>query len=387
MEEIVVNDKRLKLPAYFPDATRAVAKSLDTQDLLNVGIEGCVINTLHLAEKPGRSLIKEAGGVHKLMNWPRILASDSGGFQIYSLIQNDASYGKMHRDGFIYYTGGVKKKKKNIFTPEKSIQTQFALGADIMVCLDYFTPEKANEAMIKLSVEKTTEWARRCKQEFQRVISDRLSVISGPGFENRPALLAVVQGGGSKKYREQSAKELIDIGFDGYAFGGHWLDEEGKFDFDILSYTASLMPKEAIKFGLGIGSPKAIIEGFKAGYRIFDCVLPTRDGRHGRLYNFTEDPNQMDILNIEKPAEFLTIDREKYARDYSPVSEFCDCLTCKNYSRAYLHHLFNIEDSTAGRLASIHNLRTYTKLIELLRKVSEVSQVSRLSQINEDFIP
>ena len=377
MEEITINGKILKLPVYFPDATRAVAKSLDTQDLLNVGVEGCVINTLHLAEKPGRSLIQEAGGVHKMMNWPGILASDSGGFQIYSLIQNDPAYGKMHRDGFIYYTGGVKKKKKNIFTPEKSIQTQFDLGADIMVCLDYFTPEKADDAMIRLSVEKTTEWARRCKQEFARHINNLPAGKAGQQLtiNNRPVLLAVIQGGSSKTYREKSATELINIGFDGYAFGGHWLDEEGKFDFDILSFTASLMPKAAIKFGLGIGSPKAIIEGFKAGYRIFDCVLPTRDGRHGRLYNFTGDPDTMDILSIEKPTDFIAIEREKYARDFAPISEYCDCLTCKNYSRAYLHHLFNIEDSTAGRLASIHNLRTYTKLMELLRKVPEVSQV------------
>lgn len=363
MREITINNKKLRLPVYFPDATRGLVKALDTQDLLSVGVEGCVINPLHLMEMPGKETILQAGGIHRMMNWPGVLVSDSGGFQVYSLIQRNPGYGTTHPDGFVYFQNG----KKKYFTPEKSIQAQFDLGTDVMVCLDYFTPVGGNEEETRLSVEKTTEWAKRCKDEFDRQIADR----SGKENHPQPVLLAVIQGGGRKKYREQSAKELIGIGFDGYAFGGHWLNEAGNFDFDILSFTASLMPKAALKFGLGIGSPKAIIEGYKAGYQLFDCVLPTRDGRHGRLYNFTENPNCLDILNIEKPTEFLAIDRGKYAQDFSPISEFCDCPVCKNYSRAYLHHLFKISDSLAGRLASLHNLRTYTKLTHLLRKLPE----------------
>lgn len=360
----------IKYPIYLPDATRGVVRSLSSADLKGAGIEGVVVNTYHLMSQPGTTVIKELGGVKKLMNWDGLVASDSGGWQIFSMLHKNKTLGKITDEGVVFHKGSTGHAKKYQFTPEKSIQVQFALGADIMITLDDCPPQKASPEQLDTSVRHTIEWAKRCKQEFERLkaLSRKPEAIS-----YTPILLAVIQGGSDQGARRYCAEELQKIGFDGYGFGGYPKDMEGNFDQEIINYTASLMPDDKIKFALGIGNPQAIIDSFKAGYQIFDCVLPTRDARHGRLYVFTKSPANADVLNDKDLVDYQYLDKEVYTRDAGPISEWCDCYTCKNHSRAYLRHLFKIEDSLAWRLATIHNLRTYAMLIERLRGANHPS--------------
>jgi len=358
-----INGKTVKFPIYFPDATRAVVRSLDASDLEQAQVEGMVINTYHLMTQPGTSVLKEFGGTAKFMGWKGLIASDSGGFQLLSMIYRNKALGKITQNGVVFHIDSQGKKAKNIFTPEKSIEVQFGLGADIMICLDDCPAADATVEQVELSVQRTVYWAKRCKDEFTRQLKQRKFIAT-----KRPILLAVVQGGHSKTLREKCAKELMEIGFDGYGFGGWPLDSDGNMDYEIMKVVVNAIPDKQPKFALGVGNPWAIVEGFKMGYHIFDCVLPTRDARHQRLYVFGKDPDKADILNDKSLHQFLYISRERYVRDNGPISEFCDCYTCKNHSLGYLRHLFMIEDSLAWRLATIHNLRTYTKLIEVLRK-------------------
>jgi len=361
LKEYPIKGKVLEFPVFFPDATRAVIRSIDTHDLRRTGVEGVVVNTYHLMAQPGTTVIEQLGGVKLLMNWDGWVASDSGGFQIMSLIQRNRSIGSITDRGVVFHRG-TRKKKKYVFTPEKSIEVQFSLGADILVCLDDFTDPRAKEDEIEISVKRTIEWGKRCKDEFLKQVAQRKLDNA-----SRPILIGVIQGGDNKAMREKCARGLLEIGFDGYGFGGWPLDKDGNLDVEIASFTASLSPENLPRFALGVGSPQNILECFRFGYNIFDCVLPTRDARHRRLYVFSEDPEKVDILSLKRLHSYLYILREKYVRDNSPISEHCDCYTCQNYSRAYLHHLFRIEDSLSWRLATIHNLRMYTRLIGMLR--------------------
>jgi len=346
-------------PLYLPDATRAVVRGTDPEDVKNAGIEALMVNAYHLIHDPGITVLKEFGGLKKFMNWDGLLASDSGGFQILSIIYANKSSGSVTDRAVVFH----RQNKKYVLTPEKSIQTQFNIGSDVMICLDDCPKGSANKDEIARSVKRTIAWAKRCEEEFEKQLTDR-KILK----ENTPLLFAVVQGGGHKDLREECAAGLLAIGFPGFAFGGWPMDKQGDFDYEIVRYTASLIPKEFPKFALGVGKPQEIVEGFKMGYAIFDCVLPTRDGRHQRLYVFREDPKKTDILKTEKVHAYLQIGEEKYTRDPRPVSEFCDCHTCRNYSRAFLHHLFKIKDTAAYRSATIHNLRMYSMVTELLRK-------------------
>ncbi len=363
LSSLIIRKKKVDFPIYFPDATRGVVRSLDTQDLQGSHIEGLVVNTYHLMSQPGTTVLGEIGGIKKFMGWSGLIASDSGGFQLLSLIYRNKSFGKINKEGVIFYRGSQGKRRRYNFTPEKSIQVQFCLQPDIIICLDDCPAKNAKEEEIETSVERTIEWAKRCKEEYQRQI-----LLRKIKDDERPLLLAVIQGGNDKKLREKCAQGLLKIKFDAYGFGGWPLDESGKVNLEILGYTASLMPDNQPKFALGVGNPLAIVESFKLGYHIFDCVLPTRDARHERLYIFNKDPQKADILEDKDIFGHLFIGREVYVRDAKPISDYCDCHTCQNYSRAYLHHLFQIEDSLAWRLATIHNLRTYSMLIDILRK-------------------
>lgn len=375
--ELKIKGKNYQLPTYLPDATLAVVRNLDHSDLKSLGLNAVMVNTYHLINRPGEELLKKIGGVKKFMNWNGLVSSDSGGFQLFSLIQKNSDLGRITDEGVVLYNG-PKKQKKKIFTPEDSIRMQFAIGSDIMICLDDFTPPSADEKRIEESVKRTIEWSKRAKIEFEK----QLAIHGFDSFdkkENRPMLLAPIQGHKNKKWRKYCADELLKIGFDIYGLGGWPFDENGKFDYEYCKFNASLTPDEFPRFALGVGTPENITKLFFMGYQIFDCVLPTRDARHQRLYTFKVDPTELNREKLEtlvkedrldEVFDYLYIGKGKHAEDFSAISENCDCPLCKEnaVSKAYLHHLFKVGDGAAFRLASLHNLRSYNLLIEALRR-------------------
>jgi queuine tRNA-ribosyltransferase len=359
MNKLKLRDNIIKLPIYSPDATRAVVRGLDYKDLEKIGIESLVTNTYHLLNFPGSSVISAIGGLQNFMQWNNLLITDSGGFQLLSMVHKDASFGKINDQGVIFKKG----KRKYKFTPEKSIRVQFDLNSDIMFCLDDCPSIKASKLENEKTVERTIKWAARCKEEYIKQLNKRKIEQ-----KSRPLLFAIIQGGDDKFLRTKCAKHLLDIGFDGYGFGGWPIDKNNDLKKSILSFTASLMPGDLPKFALGVGNPQALVDAYNMGYNMFDCVLPTRDARHKRLYVLNCNFRLTNLKQLNPVYEYLYIEKERYVRDFRPISEYCDCFTCVNYSRAYLHHLFTIKDSLAGRLATIHNLRTYVLLINNLRK-------------------
>jgi len=333
----------VQLPAFFPDATRGVVRCVDADDLANCRVPGLVMNTYHLLSNPGPSTVKALGGLHNFSAWQGPILTDSGGFQVFSLIRENEKFGEIRRNEIVFRPDG-KRGKKVTFTPEKCIQAQFAYGSDIIMCLDYCTHPDDPPEVNRLSVDITIQWARRCKDEY-----NRLAASSG----KKPLIFGIIQGGSDFALRKVCADALIGIGFDGFGFGGWPLDSAGRLTEDILAYTASLMPDRTPKYAMGLGRPEGIVSCLKMGYNLFDCVIPTREARHNRLYVFSD--NFYD--------HFYPLD-DIYRRDPRPVSDRCDCHCCKNYSRGYLRHLLSIGDSLGQRLATIHNLRFYTMLME-----------------------
>lgn len=363
MKNIVIKGKNYQLPIFLPDATRAVVKSTSSKDVEMTGIKGAVVNTYHLMTTPGISVLKEFNGVKNFMQFKGLVASDSGGWQIFSLIHRDKKPGKITDEGVTFNFGG-KNSKKTLFTPEKSIQVQMDIQSDIVVCLDDFTNPTASRDEIKKSIDRTVLWAKKSKIEFEKQINLR-NLTS----DTRPMLMAVVQGGMDKKLRKECLERLEEIGFDGYGFGGYVVEENG-VNMEISEYLASILPNNKFKFALGNGMPIEIAKMYKHGWDIFDCTLPTRDARNKRLYTFKKVPTAYSDLSSPSTYDFIYINREKYINDKNPLDENCDCFTCKNYSKGYLHHLFKIEDVSALRLATIHNLRTYSRLMEYISKFS-----------------
>jgi queuine tRNA-ribosyltransferase len=358
LNQITIKNKTYKLPIYLPDATLGVIKSLGLSDTDN--IEGVVVNSYHLAANPGISTLNKFGGIKEFMNYRGLVVSDSGGWQIFSLIHRHNRPGKITNEGVEFYTS--KKSKKQIFTPEDSIRTQFEIGSDIIICLDDFTNPHATAKEIEQSVERTILWAKRSKVEFEKQVNEREL-----DEKTRPYLFSVVQGHNDKKLRKTCAEALIDVGFDGYGYGGYPMDSNGNFDYDLSEYVANLLLENAVKFALGIGTPWQIATLYEQGWDIFDCTLPTRDARHKRLYILKEKPVSREQLKNKDFYEYLNIENKEFAQDTAPLSKHCECPTCKSYSRAYLHHLFEINEMAAFRLATIHNLEVYSKVIEILR--------------------
>ena len=346
---------KLLYPVYLPDATYGMVRAADAADLESAGVEGLVMNTFHLMQKPGSLVVQSLGGMHRMSGWNRPIITDSGGFQAYSLIRENESFGKMNEDGFIFYPEGSKRKVQ--FTPEKTIQLQLSFGTDVVICLDQCTHASDCSDEQEKSVIRTINWAKRCRAEFDKIT--RQKKFEGTG----PKLFAVIQGGGSFELRKRCAEELLEIGFDGFGFGGWPLDSDGNLLYDILEYTRSLIPREFPIHALGIGHPENVARCFDLGYEIFDCAMPTRDARHGRLYSF--DPDTTDFS--DKWLKYLYINDEKHIRSDRPVMAACDCPVCRRYSAGYLRHLFKMGDSLFPRLATIHNVRVLTRLCEILR--------------------
>jgi len=349
---------KVPLPVFFPDATRAVVRSLDTADLESTHTPGILVNTFHLWQELGIDVLKKFGGIREFMNWPGAVISDSGGFQVMSVIKSKNIKGKITDEGAVFYPS---KNKKKILTPEKSIEFQMALNVDMAVVLDDFTDPADDYDQAKLSVERTIAWAKRSKTEFEKICKEKKLTT------NRPYLLGVVQGGKYQDLREYCTKELVKIGFDGLGYGGWPIDEKGEFDYDSAKSIADNAPSDYFLYGLGVGKPEEVYGCAKMGFNIFDCVLPTRDARHGRLYVYNFDSIDEIDLKAGDFYSFYTPGKEKYYKDSSPVSTACDCLLCKKYSKAYLAHLFRVGDFTAGRLATIHNLRFYSILMDKIR--------------------
>ncbi len=354
--ELTLPHGRLPLPAFLPDGTQGVVRAVDAADLGQCGITAVQMNVFHLMQKPGSSTIQALGGLHKMSGWQGPIFTDSGGFQVYSLLRQNAKSGSISDKGAAFKPEGSERKFN--LTPEKSVQLQLSYGADVVICLDDCTHVDDPPTEQEKSVRRTVAWARRCKAEFTRIVGGREGL--------RPYLVAVVQGGGSQTLRRQCAEQLLEIGFDGYGYGGWPLDGEGHLLVEMVAYVRELIPRRFTLHGLGIGHPANVAACARLGYEIFDSTMPTRDARHGRLYTFTTDPATHPPDERGNFFRYVYINDKKHVKDGRPLSEFCDCPTCTRYSLGYLHHLFKLNDSLYPRLATMHNLRFMTQLMENL---------------------
>ena len=349
----------------MPDATQGFVRSIDNQILKDLGLEAILINTYHLFLNPGMKIVKKAGDAHKFMNWERPLLSDSGGYQVFSLIHKNPQLGKITDEEVIFRS--PVDGSKHVLTPESAIQIQFDLGVDMMVCLDDPPPNSYSKEKIAQAVERTIRWAERCKNEYEKQIKKREIAE-----EDRPLIFGVIQGGKYLDLRRHCAEELVKIGFNGYGFGARHIDMDGNFMEEVVKETAGFIPENALRFALGVGTPEDIVKCYGYGWDMFDCVIPTREGRHGRLFLRKGNPSPHEGESGRRPDEVfyntINITNGKFKDDFSPIDKSCDCYLCKNHTRAYLHHLFSSKETLGMRLAAIHNLKFYVDLMNFLRK-------------------
>lgn len=358
MKTLETPSGRLPLPAFFPDATFGAIRAGSFDDVDAAGLRGCEMNSYHLMTKPGAKLIKSLGGLHGFTGYGGAILTDSGGFQLYSLIRENPEYGEIRDKEIIFRPD--RGKEKLTFTPEKCMQVQFQYGSDIMMALDMCTHPDDPIDVQKRSVDLTVRWGERCRAEFDKLAKK---------LDRKPLLFGIVQGGADPALRMECGRRLEEIGFDGYGFGGWPMDASGAFRLDILKMAADAMPDHKVKYAMGLGRPEEIAALVGMGYSLFDCVIPTREARHQRLYVF--NPGMATAEGVRQPDgkfyRFLYILDDDHRRDGAPVDESCDCALCRRYSRAYLHHLFKVGDPAALRLATAHNLRFYGRLMDLLR--------------------
>ncbi len=333
-------------PMFMPVGTLATVKYLSPEEIQEINAGVILANTYHLWLRPGEDIVKEAGGLHKFMNVKNPILSDSGGFQVFSLSDNrkiteEGVYFKNHLNGDSLF-----------LSPEKAIQIQNDLGADIIMSFDECPPYPATYDYMKQSVERTLRWAKR-----------------GKDVHNNPAqaLFGIVQGGEYEDLRELSAKTLVDMDFVGYSIGGTSVGETKETMYKMIDYSIKHLPFEKPRYLMGVGSTDAILEGVLRGVDMFDCVLPTRIARHGTLMT---SEGRLNIRNA------------KNERDFRPIDEKCDCYTCKNYTRAYLRHLVKCNEGLGQRLLSIHNLRF---LINLTEEVRKAIQEDRFLDFKEEY--
>ena len=322
----------IETPVFMPVGTQATVKSLTPEELKEeIGAQIILANTYHLYLRPGQKIVKEAGGLHKFMNWDRPILTDSGGFQVFSLgdlrtITEEGVEFKSHLDG-----------SKHFFSPESVMQTEEDLGADIIMAFDECVEYPSTYEYTKQSMDRTTRWAKRCKQAHKT---------------KNQALFGIIQGGFYEDLREKSAKDLVELDLPGYAIGGISVGEPKEEFLKMLYYTAPLMPKEKPRYLMGVGTPDYLIEAVLAGIDMCDCVLPTRIARNGTALTWHGK---------------IVVRNATYERDFTKLDEDCDCYTCRNYTKAYIRHLIKANEILGVRLLSIHNLYFLTKLMERVK--------------------
>ncbi|WLR49988.1 tRNA guanosine(34) transglycosylase Tgt [Bacillus tianshenii] len=334
-------------PVFMPVGTLATVKTMSPEELEEMGAGIILSNTYHLWLRPGEDIVKEAGGLHKFMNWSGSILTDSGGFQVFSLsdlrqIEEEGVHFRNHLSG-----------EKLFLSPEKAMQIQNALGSDIMMAFDECPPYPAEYDYMKSSVERTSRWAERCLRAHER--------------KEDQGLFGIVQGGEYEDLRKQSASDLVSLDFPGYAIGGLSVGEPKDVMNRVLEFTTPHLPNEKPRYLMGVGSPDSLIDGAIRGVDMFDCVLPTRIARNGTC--MTSEGR-------------LVVRNAKFARDYRPLDENCDCHVCRNYSRAYIRHLVKCNETFGFRLTTYHNLYF---LLKLMKQVREAIQEDRLGDFRDEF--
>ena len=322
----------IQTPVFMPVGTQATVKSMTPEELKEIGAQIILSNTYHLYLRPGHDIVKEAGGLHKFMNWDRPILTDCGGFQVFSLsdlrtISEDGVEFRSHLDG-----------SKHFFSPEKVMEIEEALGADIIMSFDECVKYPETYEYTKNSMERTTRWAKRCKEAHKNT--------------DKQALFGIIQGGFYEDLREKSAKDLIELDFPGYAIGGISVGEPKEEFLKMLYFTAPLMPENKPRYLMGVGTPDYLIEAAIAGIDMCDCVLPTRIARNGTAMTWNGK---------------VVVRNATYERDWGPIDPECDCYACRNYTRAYVRHLIKANEILGVRLLSIHNIYFLTKLMERVR--------------------
>lgn len=359
----------INTPAFLPDATYGAINSLSFADAASAGVKEIVTTTLHLELKLGSQYIEQFGGLHKFFGWQRPILTDSGGFQVFSLIHRrpnqhnfldeQAAHFKDYASGSVYS-----------LSPEISQQIQHRLGSDIRVVLDEPLALSAGSEANLASVARTTAWAQRAQTEFLNLTQQAKTIFDSTSLNrelNRPLLTAVVQGAGDFKLRKRSAEELIALGFDGYNFGGLSLKPDGSLDLELSEYLVNLLPADKIRYAMGVGTPDDIIALAKLGWDLFDCVLPSRNARHGYLF-VPKGEGDLDFNHYS--ALHIKAERYKFA-DQPIASNTHPAL--KNISRAYLRHLIRVKEPAGFRLATLHNLYFYSQILTSLRSEQDAT--------------
>ncbi len=337
----------INTPIFMPVGTQAAVKTLSSEDLHMLGAEIILSNTYHLYLRPGHEIVRAAGGLHLFMNWPKPILTDSGGFQVFSL----AELNKVTENG-VHFQSHVDGSR-HFFTPELCMEIQNALGADIIMAFDECLPYPVERDYAEASLRLTLKWAGRCKNAHSN---------------RRQALFGIVQGATFRDLRKQCARELINIDFPGYAIGGLSVGETPQMMYEIIDYTADELPENKPRYLMGSGPPVDIFEAVERGIDMFDCVMPTRNARNASLMTSRG-------VVIVKNAE--------YAADFSPLDPECECLTCRNYTRAYLRHLFKAGEISAMRLATLHNVHF---MLTLLVQIREAILSGRYSEFKKSFL-
>ncbi|TWX73468.1 tRNA guanosine(34) transglycosylase Tgt [Colwellia sp. C1TZA3] len=325
----------VETPAFMPVGTYGTVKGMKAEEVAETGAEILLGNTFHLMLRPGTEIIEQHGGLHGFMNWDKPILTDSGGFQVFSL-------GKMRKitEEGVKFSSPVNGEKI-MLTPERSMEVQHSLGSDIVMIFDECTPYPASHEESKVSMELSLRWAQRSKDAHKG---------------NLNALFGIVQGGMYEDLREVSVNGLTSIGFDGYAIGGLSVGEPKEDMIRILDHTAPLIPENKPRYLMGVGKPEDLVEGVRRGIDMFDCVMPTRNARNGHLF----------VTN-----GVIKIRNARHKTDTGPLDPQCDCYTCKNYSRAYLHHLDKCNEILGSQLNTMHNLRFYQRVMQGLRDAIE----------------
>jgi len=380
----------IETPVFMPVGTQGTVKSLSVEDLKSCSAQVILGNAYHLYLRPGLGIIEKSGGLHKFIGWDRPTLTDSGGYQVFSLaklrkLSDEGAEFSSHIDG-----------SKHFLTPERVIDIQRILGSDIMMMFDECVHYPAARDYVEQSLELTTRWARRSKEYFMESGSicrnDEAAVIArasspkgvapkqsekeiassltafAPRNDKRQLLFGIVQGSTYLDLRKRAVEELVNIGFDGYAIGGVSVGEPEQLIYEIAEYTAGLLPEDKARYLMGVGMPPDMLEAISRGIDMFDCVVPTRNGRNGQAFTWGGELQLRNAL---------------YKEDTRPIDESCGCFACRNHTRAYIRHLFNAEEILGLRLVSLHNIYFYVRLIQMSR---EAILENRFEKFKKEFL-